>query len=214
VGEYQSTDIQFGTMGADFVQAEMEIKVAIEEGALAGKEVSAGDVCREPGEPSGVPRVSDPGPADIDPVAVGIGLELVLGFESRDLRRAELLLGSSPDFVKSDDEGPLVGIHTVPHGRGEGADLGLDARWANDGEGLLAVIFVKRRQQVERDAAEVRMVSISFRSIPNCTRPVLVVAPQSIRRVPRGPRTRIADCRRPPAPNASLVPTKITSSIV
>src|SRR5688572_20404252 len=47
--------------------------------------------------------------------------------------------------------------------------------------------------------------------MPSSCRPLPVVAPQSISALPDAPRNNTADWRRPPAPNASLVPTNVIS---
>src|SRR5262249_14795914 len=57
---------------------------------------------------------------------------------------------------------------------------------------------------------ETRIASISSIAMPSWFRPLPVVVPQSISTPPDGDRSRIADWRRPPAPNASLVPTKVS----
>jgi hypothetical protein len=57
---------------------------------------------------------------------------------------------------------------------------------------------------------ETAITSIALRGMPSAVSPVFVVGAQSSSRPPLAVSTKIAACRRPPAPNASLVPMKRT----
>jgi hypothetical protein len=113
---------------------------------------------------------------------------------------------------------PRRGRRARAHRVGEPADPRFDAGWAGDLDLALAVLLVERREQEQRDAAEVIGVEMGDQDhvdlvdrdaelVQAAARGGAAVDQRAARRAAQ----QDADWRRPPAPNASLVPTKVIS---
>ena len=113
--EDQAVRVQVVAMLPELFEAQVEVELPIAERALADEEVGPGDMAGKAFEPARVTGVGDLLAPELDPIALGVCLGLMLGREGFDLGRARSEALARLDLAVLDGEAPLAAAQVVAH---------------------------------------------------------------------------------------------------